>query len=81
MTFVLDNLKIYELSYIEYDNNNYSVLVCPYCEFIVCKNCAIELIHQNLQNNHCMLCNKLFKIKNLNLPDELKKIKQKINLF
>jgi len=71
MAFLLDNTKMCELCYAEYDNNNYSVLVCPYCKFIVCKNCAIELIRQNLQNIHCRLCKKLFKIEDLNLPDKL----------
>ena len=75
MAFVLDNSKRCELCYVEYDNNNYSVLMCPHCKFIVCKNCALELIQQNLQNNCCRLCKKPFKIEDLNLPDELKKMK------
>jgi len=72
MAFVLDNTKMCELCYTKYDNNNYSVLLCPYCRFIVCKKCALELIRQNLQKNYCEICKKPFKIKDLNLPDELK---------
>ena len=74
MAYVIDKTKNCEICYNDYDQVNYSVQVCPYCDLHTCKDCAIKLFDQHLQIHNCILCKKPIKIEDLNLSEELLKV-------